>query len=115
MNTQVKQNYIMIQGEYLDGTPGVEMVAGGFENYKLGDEFSRLYWYKDSSPWVIMGDDPKRYHRDEIKPWVIIKIFNAEEQAILRAIERVHSGTAIENLFASNVEKMRTRVYSVPQ
>ena len=112
MNTKVTQNYVMIQGEYPDGTPGVEMVAGGFDNFKLGDEFTHYYSLTDEKPWVTMGDDKTRYHKDSFKPWVIIKIFNAEEQAILRAIERVHSGTAIENLFASNVTKKRTPIYA---
>lgn len=113
MNDAVKQNYLMIQGEYLDGTPGVEMVAGGFDGYKLGDEFSCYHRYEDSSPWLVLGNNPTRYHRDQIKPWKVIKVFTPEEQEVLRQIESVHGCTAIENLFASNVAKKRTRVYHV--
>jgi hypothetical protein len=110
MNTPVQQNYVMVQGKYLDGTSGVEMVTGSFDSLKVGDDF-RIY--HGSSTWLTMGNDPTRYLRtDCAKPWTVIKLFNQEEQAILRAIENRYSFEAIENLFASNVAKKITPVYS---
>lgn len=90
MSASVKQNYVMIQGNYPDGTPGVEMVAGGFDYKKVGDEMV-LFRTNDAAPWKI------------------IKIFDQDEQAILREIESQYSGTIIENLFASNVMKKISR------
>jgi hypothetical protein len=85
------------------------MIAGNFDNLKVGDDFKR---HHRTEPWLVMGNVPTRYSRDNTKPWVVFKIFSQEEQAILREIERMHDCPTVENLFASNVVKMRTPVYS---
>lgn len=86
MNAKVKQNYVLIQGVYPDGTPGVELAAGHYDDKQVGDDF-------------IL------YHSDDVAPWKIIKVYNQEEQAILRDIEDHHGCTKIEKLFATHPEK----------